>query len=405
MTITKLSLYNDALRIVGAERLASLTEGREARFKLDEIYDLGAVDYCLKLGQPDFSRRVVLLDNPTTVTNHALNQKYALPADFLSLLIDNEGNQAVFRDANLDQPISRFLREGAFLSCNESVVYIRYIANIDEVTEWSPEFVRMFTAYLAKELANRIAPHKYADAMAMFDSMTENVRGIAASQDRYMRPKKTDVSVTQEWLPIYNDAAMILGTMHLRGLNEDSQFRVLMDVARQSLAVEGLLEETGWNWAITSRKSVQNSRLEPQWGYQYVHEKPLDMLRLDGLYRDEHMTYPLKEYQDEDLNIHCNLQDIYIKYVSTDYLYNLSKWPAHFRRFVASRLAYDVRHNPYFQLDAQRRAEVQSEYMDRKRNSKNVDAMQSPPIIIRKGSWLRARLQGSDYEGRPSGNY
>jgi len=39
-SVAKLGIYNDALRLVGAERLESESEAREVRYKLDEIWNL-----------------------------------------------------------------------------------------------------------------------------------------------------------------------------------------------------------------------------------------------------------------------------------------------------------------------------------------------------------------------------
>jgi hypothetical protein len=41
MSASKLKLYNDALGILGERRLASLTENREPRRVLDEVWDAG----------------------------------------------------------------------------------------------------------------------------------------------------------------------------------------------------------------------------------------------------------------------------------------------------------------------------------------------------------------------------
>ena len=52
MAVTKLSLYNDTLQLLGERRLASDTEDREPRYDLDSLYDNGAVDYCLEVVKP-----------------------------------------------------------------------------------------------------------------------------------------------------------------------------------------------------------------------------------------------------------------------------------------------------------------------------------------------------------------
>ena len=48
MTISKLSLYNNALLLVGQRPLITDTDDTETRLRLDTVYDQDANDYCLE---------------------------------------------------------------------------------------------------------------------------------------------------------------------------------------------------------------------------------------------------------------------------------------------------------------------------------------------------------------------
>jgi hypothetical protein len=49
VAISKLGIYNDALRILGERKLSSISEDRPPRYRLDDIYDFGAIEYCLEV--------------------------------------------------------------------------------------------------------------------------------------------------------------------------------------------------------------------------------------------------------------------------------------------------------------------------------------------------------------------
>jgi len=393
---TKLALYNQALLVIGAERLLDITEEREVRFRLDDIYDLGAVRHTLKYAAPDFARRTAHLTSPAASTSGGFKYSHSLPDDFLSILTDGENNQQIYQDECLDVSLRRFLREGSTIVADHADIYLRYVADVQDISEWSPEYVRLVAAYMGMELAQRMSPQHYETAKATYDALAQQSLYEANKAETHLRPRKSESEINASWLPVYNDALNILGASHLSGIDEDSPLRVRLDVARNALAIESILETTGWNWAITSRKLTQNTRLETEWGYRFTHEKPDDMHRFDGIFSDEYMRCPVKDYQDEHRNIHCNLNEIYIKYVSKEFLYNPATWPAYFRRLVAAKLAYDVRNTPEAEQEQIDKANVEREYMMRKDEAENVDAQQSPPQVIHTGSWVRSRYRGRD---------
>lgn len=405
MAIDKLGLYNDACRIAGAERLASLTEAREARYKLDEIFDLGAIDYCLKIAMPAFARKTAELTNSGASTSPEFAATHTLPSDFLTHLPRQDGLPSLYSDATLDTPVGRMLRDGDVLYSDHATVYLRYVFSNDTYSTWEPEFVRLFTAYLGMELAERIAPHRYTSAKEKFDALAEEARSLAGLQEPLGgRTPVSNVELTEDWLPIYNDAAQILGRPHFSSIDAATELKVMFDVARDARIVEALLEEANWNFPISSAKLEENTRLEPEWGYRYVHEKPKDLHRLDGYFHDEMMRKSLRNYQDEAHNIYTNVTPIYVKFISADYIHNLAMWPAYFRRTVSARMAYDVRRDERLALTADKRAEIEMEYEDRLNAAKNIDAMQSPPIVISQGSWSASRYMGG-HSGRPGDDY
>lgn len=151
---TKLSLYNEALRICGERKLASLTEDREPRRLLDDVWDEGAIDYCLEQGQWNFAIRSAKLEYAPSI-DPAFGYQYAFerPIDFVRLA-------AFCSDEYYNVPLTQFSEEGGFWFSDLDEIYIKYVSNDASYgTDYSlyPQtFVRYVAAYLASEIIDRL---------------------------------------------------------------------------------------------------------------------------------------------------------------------------------------------------------------------------------------------------------
>ena len=149
MAVTQLGLYNDALRMLGERRLASLAENREPRRVLDDIWNDGAVDYCLEQGYWNFAMRAVRIDkSTTTVPAFGYLNAFDKPND----LIRTAG---VGEDEFFNIPLVRYLEETGFWFADIDPIYVRYISNSatygNDFTRWPATFSKYVAAYLASE--------------------------------------------------------------------------------------------------------------------------------------------------------------------------------------------------------------------------------------------------------------
>lgn len=387
MALDKVGLYNDALILLGERRLSSISEAREPRYNLDAIWDLGAVDYCLSVVRPKFAIATKKITSYTTDTDHGYTNIFSLPSDFLSLV-------DVYADATLDQPISRRFIDSTSICVNYATIYVRYNADntfaIPSGTNFailSPEFVRVLTAYLAREYAMRVSPDDYDKLNGLFASRVADAKEIDSRNEPDKRPLAQTGTLSTDWLKIYNDALLILGIEKLKSGTDDSFPRSVMDQAVDSGVVASCLSDIGWQFAITSAESEYNPSYATAWGYTYGHDYPADMHILNGIYTDEYFHDPLKEYQTEAGIFYCDHQTVYLQYVSTSYLTSPASWPISFKRMVAAQMAKDA--VGLLQADPNR---VESVYKQRKHEAKSVDAQQSPPRVITPGTWVRSRL-------------
>lgn len=389
MPVTQLALYNKALYLLGDRKLGSLTDEQERRHALDAIYDLNAVDVCLELAQPAFARKTEKLTGGASATT--LTYEYDLPSDYISLV-------GLYSDSRLDQEVGSWTIEGEKIACDFDPVWLRYISNDRPLTAWSPAFVDLVAAYLAKEVATRIDGVEQNRLDEVFQKALEQNRQLAVTKEPVQRADATSFTLNSEWLKIYNDALLILGLEKIKDVNDDSQRRAQLDTALNTGLVENCLEDMAWLFGRTSDKLEYDPGVEPAWGYNRAIPKPANMLRLHGIFYDEHMSHPLKRYQDEGEYFFADVDEVYIQYVDADVVNDPTDWPAYFRKYVAAQMAIDA--GPSMPGEPMLK-NAQNEYLKRRKEAKSNDTIQSPPQVIHSGDWVSSRFRRGPNRGRP----
>lgn len=150
MAATQLSLYNGALRLLGQRKLASLSEDRAPRHYLDDVWDDGAIQYCLEQGQWTFATRTVQLDYTPSVTP-PFGCKYAFvkPDDYVR-------TTALCEDEFFRFPIVNTPDEAGYWYANVQTIYIKYVSNDSsyglDLSRWPETFKHFIHVYLAKEI-------------------------------------------------------------------------------------------------------------------------------------------------------------------------------------------------------------------------------------------------------------
>jgi hypothetical protein len=151
----KLSIYNGALTILGERKLATLTENREPRYKLDDIFNNDFIDRVLHMGQWNFAKRSVELSaSPSTTPSFGYQFAFDKPSDFIRTMY-------VCHDQYFDVPITRYSDEASWWFTDTEVIYAGYVSNDsqwgNDLSLWPPNFVEMTEHYLAWKVAPKIA--------------------------------------------------------------------------------------------------------------------------------------------------------------------------------------------------------------------------------------------------------
>lgn len=156
MTVPQLVLYNKALHILGERSLVSLTENREPRRVLDDIWDSGNVLYYLfEEGMWKFSLRTSkFVADPAITPVFGYPYAFQQPTDFIRIA-------QLCSDEYMNIPLTEYTYEnGIFYSVISNGVYLQYVS--DDVNYglnaalWPEVFKEYVGAWLAFKGAMRI---------------------------------------------------------------------------------------------------------------------------------------------------------------------------------------------------------------------------------------------------------
>lgn len=151
---SKLSLYNGALTILGERKLANLTENREPRKKLDDIWDNDLIRRVLQMGQWNFAARSVELEYSPSITP-AFGYQFGFdkPSDFVRTMM-------VCSDEYFNVPITQYSDEASWWFCDLEKIYAKYVSDDtqwgNDYSLWPPNFAEMVEHYMAWKVAPRL---------------------------------------------------------------------------------------------------------------------------------------------------------------------------------------------------------------------------------------------------------
>lgn len=206
-------------------------------------------------------------------------------------------------------------------------------------------------------------------------------------------------------LQLYNQALGMIGEQALATVTDNRPERYALDAIWDEDPIKQMLEETYWEFATRTLEWNYNSAIEPEFGYLRAFDKPSNYVRTVALCSDEFFKAPVIEYHVEAGYWYCDLDTIYVRYVSDadDYGRDMSLWTELFRNCVGTKMAKEL---------AIRLTKSQSikddmlrEHLRHLKDAKSLNAQEKPTQYLRPGSWTRSR-NGSrgNYRGTYSGN-
>lgn len=202
-------------------------------------------------------------------------------------------------------------------------------------------------------------------------------------------------------LTVYNGALRLLGDERVASLSEPRKPRRVLDQAWADGAVNYCLEAGQWKFATRAVQLDASPSVAPGFGTAYFFEVPADHRRLVGVYSDDTLTTPYRDYREEGAHWVAGIATIYVRYVSSDAAWggDLARWPARFTKYVEAHLASEVALS--ITGDKGRRDDMIA-LRDKKElpQALSNDAMQEPTTLPLAGNWVRARMGGRGYARR-----
>ena len=165
---SKLAIYNGALRCLG-ERKTTLTEAREPRRLLDDVWDDDGVRKCLQQGQCNFAIRSTQMDYDSGIEPPFGYQRvFAKPDDFVRTV-------GVCSDEYFKCPLTNYQDNNSYWLADLGAIYVRYVSDDEEYgydfSKWPPNFTSFVEAWFAMQIAPRIKGSETARAVTQQDVM------------------------------------------------------------------------------------------------------------------------------------------------------------------------------------------------------------------------------------------
>jgi hypothetical protein len=182
---TKIGVYNGALRELGERKLASLSENREPRRLLDDVYDDGLIQ-CLAMEQWRFAVRTIYVTRDTSIEpSHGYQNAYEQPEDFVR-------THRLCSDEYLRVPLLDYQTEARWVYADIEPIYWSYVSkHVDyglALANWPPNFTFYVETFLAHRIANRMGKSK--DDQLLLKKLMQERKLEASSTDAMEAPSE-----------------------------------------------------------------------------------------------------------------------------------------------------------------------------------------------------------------------
>lgn len=185
-TPTRLSIYNGALRRIGERKLSSLSENREPRRLLDDVWDNGGIDACLEAGQWSWaSRTQELVYSPSVEPAFGYLRAFDKPTDMVRLL-------GIATDERVQMPLQHYENTGSFFFADPDTIYVRYVSNGSsyggDYSLWPKSFTDFVEWHFASGIVFKVTSSEAKEERTLRkrkDALSE-----AASNDAMMGPSQ-----------------------------------------------------------------------------------------------------------------------------------------------------------------------------------------------------------------------
>ena len=182
----RLSIYNDALLLCGERALASLTEEREPRRLLDQVWDSNGVRKCLEQGQWGFAMRTVMVDyDPGIEPDFGYRRAFEKPTDWVL-------TSSLCSDEYFTSPLLQYFDEATYWYADLDTIYVRFVSSDEDYGmdygKWPDSFQEFVAAYFASKVVLKLTND--GDKLKTILGLTERLKREAKSRSAMADPTK-----------------------------------------------------------------------------------------------------------------------------------------------------------------------------------------------------------------------
>lgn len=170
----------------GERKLTGLTDTQQGRYLLDDVWDDGAVDYCLGAGQWTFAKRSVEIASSTSVTPaFGFSKAFDIPTDLVRMV-------SMCSDPYEKCPVLDYKPMKDYWFADVDPLYVSYVSNNasygGDLTRWPQEFVLFIQSYMASQIIETLTQDE--NKFARVYKLAKQYRTEAASSDAMEQPTK-----------------------------------------------------------------------------------------------------------------------------------------------------------------------------------------------------------------------
>lgn len=173
-----LDLYNSTLLELGERKISSLSENRESRRVLDDVYDQTVAE-CLEAGDWNFGLRSVKIDSDSGLTtDFGYQNVFTKPDDWVRTV-------GLSADERFAMPLIAYVDETSYWLADVDPIYVRYLSNDTsfgmDLSRWTAGFANYVIMSLAEASCTRIKEN--ANVKAQLGKDMEKARRSALNKD------------------------------------------------------------------------------------------------------------------------------------------------------------------------------------------------------------------------------
>ncbi len=198
MGTTRLQIYNDALLLCGQTFLASLTENREPRRLLDQVWDSQGIEYCLEQGQWQFAMRTVRIDyDPDIETQFGYTYAFNKPTDWVL-------TSALCSDERFTMPLTRYRDEIDNWYADITPIYLHYVSKDEDygfnLGRWPATFGDYVSAYFASKVILKLSSDKALRAALLTPKSGILAQSLMIARSRAAMTQGTRFPAAGSWV-------------------------------------------------------------------------------------------------------------------------------------------------------------------------------------------------------------